>query len=208
MMMYQRPLAAAAAIGLLSLDCTAFTPTANDRSSSLRCTPSILSPSRIRPRHFSSQLSQSDRGSCSDARFDDSNASRLRKRIVTFGTSVALIAAVLASPINVNINTTNNIKLNNNNNNPMIISVERSQALAITENQQFVADVWFAVSAQYFDQSFNGLGEDGWRLKEKEAVRAVADTGPDDDEAVGDAIKTMLGALDDPYTRYLPRAKY
>ena len=90
----------------------------------------------------------------------------------------------------------------------MIISVERSQALAITENQQFVADVWFAVSAQYFDQSFNGLGEDGWRLKEKEAVRAVADTGPDDDEAVGDAIKTMLGALDDPYTRFLPRAKY
>ena len=70
------------------------------------------------------------------------------------------------------------------------------------------ADVWFAVTAQFFDQTFNSLGEDGWRAKEREAIQKVADTGPDDDEVVTNAINDMLSSLDDPYTRFLPREKY
>eukprot|EP00584_Thalassiosira_punctigera_P022971 CAMPEP_0172554304 /NCGR_PEP_ID=MMETSP1067-20121228/53987_1 /TAXON_ID=265564 ORGANISM="Thalassiosira punctigera, Strain Tpunct2005C2" /NCGR_SAMPLE_ID=MMETSP1067 /ASSEMBLY_ACC=CAM_ASM_000444 /LENGTH=392 /DNA_ID=CAMNT_0013342645 /DNA_START=433 /DNA_END=1611 /DNA_ORIENTATION=+ len=78
----------------------------------------------------------------------------------------------------------------------------------MTENQQLVADVWFAVTAQFFDPTFNGLGEDGWRGREREAISAVADSGPDDGEVVTRAISVMLSALNDPYTRYLPREKY
>ena len=126
---------------------------------------------------------------------------QIHERITTTISSAIIFAAVLTSPISIHIH--------NNNNNFVIPYIQRHEAMAMmTENQQMVADVWFAVSSQYFDQSFNGLGEDGWRAKEKEAIQKVADTGPDDDGEVADAIKEMLSALDDPYTRYLPREKY
>jgi len=123
---------------------------------------------------------------------------QIHERITTTISSAIIFAAVLTSPISIHTHD----------NNFFIPSIQRSDVMAMTENQQMVADVWFAVSAQYFDQSFNGLGEDGWRAKEKEAIQKVADTGPDDDDLVANAIKDMLSALDDPYTRYLPREKY
>lgn len=126
----------------------------------------------------------------------------LQRKIVTLATSVAIFAAVLASPINIQLTPSSHAPLSS------LVSIGRPQALALTENQQFVADVWFAVTAQFFDPTFNGLGEDGWRAKEKEALRAVADTGPDDEDLVVGAIDHMLAALDDPYTRFLPRDKY
>ena len=126
---------------------------------------------------------------------------QIHERITTTISSAIIFAAVLTSPIS--------IHTHNDNNNFFLPSIQRSEAMAMmTENQQMVADVWFAVRAQYFDQSFNGLGEDGWRAKEKEAIQKVADTGPDDDDIVASAIKDMLSALNDPYTRYLPREKY
>jgi len=125
---------------------------------------------------------------------------QIHERITTTISSAIIFAAVLTSPIS--------IHTHNNNNNFNIPSIQRSEAMAMTENQQMIADVWFAVSAQYFDRSFNGLGDDGWRAKEKEAIQKVADTGPDDDDIVASAIKEMLSALNDPYTRYLPREKY
>jgi len=124
---------------------------------------------------------------------------QIHERITTAISSAIIFAAVLTSPISIHTH---------NNNNFFIPSIQRSEAMAMTENQQMVADVWFAVSAQYFDRSFNGLGEDGWRAKEKEAIQKVADTGPEDEDIVADTIKGMLSALNDPYTRYLPREKY
>eukprot|EP00547_Thalassionema_nitzschioides_P006704 CAMPEP_0194218932 /NCGR_PEP_ID=MMETSP0156-20130528/24855_1 /TAXON_ID=33649 /ORGANISM="Thalassionema nitzschioides, Strain L26-B" /LENGTH=415 /DNA_ID=CAMNT_0038948447 /DNA_START=394 /DNA_END=1641 /DNA_ORIENTATION=+ len=92
---------------------------------------------------------------------------------------------------------------------PATVQFTRSEALAaMTENQQEVSDVWFAVSAQFFDPTYNGLGEDGWRLKRNEAVEAAAEYGPDDKEEVVKVIQTMLASLGDPYTRFLPREKY
>jgi carboxyl-terminal processing protease len=124
-------------------------------------------------------------------------SSQLQHTINAFITAAVLFTTVLASPINIHVNT-----------NEPAITIEKSQAYALNENQLFISDVWFKVTAQYFDQSFNGLGESGWRAKEKEAFQAVEDTGPDDDELVVDAIKTMLSALGDPYTRFLPKEKY
>ena len=92
-----------------------------------------------------------------------------------------------------------------------LISQRRSAAsssqawAALTENQQFVSDVWFAVTAQYFDPTFNGMNEDGWRAKKSEAVSAVSDLGPEDESEVEGAIQKMLASLDDPYTRFLSR---
>ena len=111
-------------------------------------------------------------------------ASRTRCDLATVTTSLALFTAVLAFPAN-----------------------QQAQAM-LNENQQFVSDVWWAVTTQYFDQSFNGLGEEGWRAKKREAIEAVAGSGPEDEKEVADAITTMLSALNDPYTRFLPREKF
>lgn len=111
-------------------------------------------------------------------------ASRIRSDLATVTTSLALFTAVLAFPAN-----------------------QQAQAM-LNENQQFVSDVWWAVTTQYFDQSFNGLGEEGWRAKKREAIEAVAGSGPEDEKEVADAITTMLSALNDPYTRFLPREKF
>jgi carboxyl-terminal processing protease len=125
-------------------------------------------------------------------------ASQIQHQFTKAFAVTAIFTTLLTSPISVHISTSAQHHIN----------VERSQAWAITENQQFVADVWFAVSAQYYDTTYNGLGESGWRTKEQEAMNAVADTGPDDTDIVEGAIKNMLSALNDPYTRYLPKEKY
>ena len=124
-------------------------------------------------------------------------SSQLKRTINTLVTAAALFTTTLASPVNIHVNT-----------NEPAITIEKSQAYALNENQLFISDVWFKVTTQYFDQSFNGLGENGWRAKEKEAFQAVEDTGPDDEELVENAIKVMLSALGDPYTRFLPKEKY
>ena len=124
-------------------------------------------------------------------------STELQQTFNTLITSVALFTIAIASPVNIHIDR-----------HQPAISIEKSQAYALNENQLFISDVWFKVTTQYFDQTFNGLGENGWRAKEKEAFQAVEDTGPDDDELVVDAINTMLSSLGDPYTRFLPKEKY
>ena len=117
------------------------------------------------------------------------------------GSSFIFFIAMLTTPLTINIQPVPP-------NRGMAISINRSKAsAAMTENQQFVSDVWWAVTTQYFDQSFNGLGEEGWRAKKKDAIQAVADAGPEDEKVVSEAIQNMLSALGDPYTRYLPREK-
>ena len=87
-------------------------------------------------------------------------------------------------------------------------SIVLSHATAITESQRQVSDVWWSVSSQFYDQSFNGMGDEGWRQKERDAFKEVEDLGPDDDELLTSAINKMLSFLGDPFTRYLPPAKF
>jgi carboxyl-terminal processing protease len=88
-------------------------------------------------------------------------------------------------------------------NQPPRFSIVRSQALALTEQQLLVDDVWREVTRQFVDRTFNGLGEEGWRKRRLEAVTKVGNVGPDDKEIVYAAIRNMLASLGDPYTRFL-----
>jgi carboxyl-terminal processing protease len=95
---------------------------------------------------------------------------------------------------------------------PPIIQLQRPAASALTNEQQLVADVWKEVTRQYIDTSYNGLGEDGWRQKRLDAVKKVTDIGPPDtpqkQEQIYATIRTMLSALNDPYTRFLTPEQY
>ena len=156
-----------------------------------------------RPRmgnHHRSATKQKEESPC--VVFFRAMVSRLEQRCLAISTAAALFSAVMTSPITMDFHP------NSHDTAGIVFSIKINCASAMTENQQFVSDVWGAVTAQYFDPTFNGLGEEGWRAKKKEAIQAVADTGPEDEKMVAEAIQTMLSALGDPYTRYLPREKF
>ena len=48
----------------------------------------------------------------------------------------------------------------------------------------------------------------GWKQKQLEAVKAVTNIVPDDKELVYSSIRSMLAALNDPYTRFLTPDQY
>ena len=50
----------------------------------------------------------------------------------------------------------------------------RPSALALTEEQALVVDVWREVNRQFVDGDFNGLGPEGWKKKKLDAVKSVA----------------------------------
>lgn len=81
--------------------------------------------------------------------------------------------------------------------------IEILGAQALTEQQQLVNDVWKEVTRQYFDTTYNGLGEEGWKQKRLDAVKSTMNFTPDDKEALYDTIRRMLTSLGDPYTRFL-----
>lgn len=91
---------------------------------------------------------------------------------------------------------------------PMIISKSYANAVPLNENQQFASEVWWAVNAQFFDPTFNHMGEDGWKQQKLRAIQALQDTGPEDDDIVAQSIQSMLSSLGDPYTRFLPKEKF
>jgi len=175
-----------AAIVATGSKCNAFVPR-HHRVSTSTCRKTCTGPESQRPLHHSPLLAQDhDENylSTNDTTSAGSIGSRIRRGLATVTTSLALFTAALIFPAN-----------------------QPAHALQ-NENQQFVSDVWWAVTTQYFDQTFNGLGEDGWRSKKREAIEAVAATGPEDEKEVAEAIQTMLAALNDPYTRFLPREKF
>ena len=100
----------------------------------------------------------------------------------------------------------------NNNNHiirlPLHISRSYANAASLNENQQFASEVWWAVNAQFFDPTFNSMGEDGWKQQKVNAIQALQDTGPEDDDIVTQTIQNMLSSLGDPYTRFLPKEKF
>lgn len=101
-------------------------------------------------------------------------------------------------PLTSTTTTTTNINRNNH-----VFRIQKPSAWALTEEQLLVDNVWREVNRQYVDQSFNKLGEEGWRKERLKAVQQVSNVGPDEKEFVYSTIRNMLAVLGDPYTRFL-----
>lgn len=74
-------------------------------------------------------------------------------------------------------------------------------ALALTEEQSLVAEVWRIVNRAYVDESFNH--QNWWFTRQRALDRPLASRTD-----TYDAIQDMLAGLDDPYTRLLPPSQY
>ena len=76
-----------------------------------------------------------------------------------------------------------------------------SPALALTDDQTLVVDVWRLVNESYVDPSFSGVP---WRRLRQKALEKTISNRVD----AYDAIDAMLAPLDDPYTRLLRPESY
>jgi carboxyl-terminal processing protease len=74
-------------------------------------------------------------------------------------------------------------------------------ALAFTNQQQMVMEVWRIVNRSYVDETFNH--QNWWFLRQK-VLKKQLPTWPD----AYSAIQEMLAVLEDPYTRFLPPDQY
>jgi carboxyl-terminal processing protease len=74
-------------------------------------------------------------------------------------------------------------------------------ALALTSDQTLLNEAWKIVNQAYVDGSFNH--QNWWQLREKTLKQPLKDRA-----ATYEAIRTMLGTLNDPYTRLLQPAQY
>ena len=74
-------------------------------------------------------------------------------------------------------------------------------ALALTDDQTLVVDVWRLVNESYVDSSFSGVP---WRRLRQKALEKTISNRVD----AYDAIEAMLAPLDDPYTRLLRPQSY
>ena len=74
-------------------------------------------------------------------------------------------------------------------------------ALALTDDQTLVVDVWRLVNESYVDSSFSGVP---WRRLRQKALEKTISNRVD----AYDAIDAMLAPLDDPYTRLLRPESY
>ncbi|MDB9529820.1 S41 family peptidase [Oscillatoria sp. CS-180] len=74
-------------------------------------------------------------------------------------------------------------------------------ALALTDEQSLLAEVWRIVNRAYLDETFNH--QNWWFVREGFLKRDLTSR-----EETYDAIREMLGSLDDPYTRLLPPEQY
>lgn len=77
----------------------------------------------------------------------------------------------------------------------------QASAMALTEEQSLVAEVWRLVNRAYLDETFNH--QNWWFIRERFIKRDLATR----DETY-DAIREMLASLNDPYTRLLPPEQY
>jgi carboxyl-terminal processing protease len=85
---------------------------------------------------------------------------------------------------------------------PLLLILQLSgSALALTDDQTLVVDVWRLVNESYVDPSFSGVP---WRrLRQKALEKTISNRGD-----AYDAIDAMLAPLDDPYTRLLRPESY
>lgn len=76
-----------------------------------------------------------------------------------------------------------------------------SEALAFTNQQQMVMEVWRIVNRSYVDETFNH--QNWWFIRQKVLREQLPNW-----ESTYKAIQDMLAVLDDPYTRFLPPEQY
>lgn len=76
-----------------------------------------------------------------------------------------------------------------------------SSALAFTNQQQMVMEVWRIVNRSYVDETFN---HQNWWFMRQKVLRQPLPTWSETYSAIQD----MLAVLDDPYTRFLPPDQY
>jgi len=81
------------------------------------------------------------------------------------------------------------------------MGIYQPPALALTDEQNLVAEVWRLVNRAYLDETFNR--QNWWFVRERFIKRDYRDRA-----ATYDAIREMLGLLNDPYTRLLPPEQY
>ncbi|MEM8806316.1 MAG: carboxyl-terminal processing protease CtpA [Cyanobacteria bacterium P01_G01_bin.38] len=76
-----------------------------------------------------------------------------------------------------------------------------SPALAMSDQQKLVMEVWRIVNRAYVDETFNH--QNWWFIRQRVLRQPLATW----DAAYG-AVQDMLSGLDDPYTRFLPPDQY
>lgn len=81
------------------------------------------------------------------------------------------------------------------------LGIGQLPAVAFTEQQKLVMEVWRIVNRAYLDESFNH--QNWWFVREKALKRPLNSW----DDAYKEA-QAMLTKLDDPYTRFLPPEQY
>lgn len=84
---------------------------------------------------------------------------------------------------------------------PAHISGNIPAALAFTNQQQMVMEVWRIVNRSYLDETFN---HQNWWFVRQRVLRQQLPNWP----ATYQAIQEMLAVLEDPYTRFLPPSQY
>jgi carboxyl-terminal processing protease len=76
-----------------------------------------------------------------------------------------------------------------------------SPALALTEEQKLVSEVWRIVNRNYLDETFN---HQNWaEVRQKVLSKPIKDQ-----QGAYTAVQTMLKSLDDPFTRFLDPEQY
>ncbi|PSN12475.1 carboxyl-terminal protease [filamentous cyanobacterium CCT1] len=79
--------------------------------------------------------------------------------------------------------------------------VSAGPAMALTNEQNLVAEVWRIVNRAYVDETFNH--QNWWFTRQHTLERSLSNR-----EDTYRAIQDMLAGLEDPYTRLLPPAQY
>ncbi|MGC1306742.1 MAG: carboxyl-terminal processing protease CtpA [Phormidesmis sp.] len=81
------------------------------------------------------------------------------------------------------------------------LGLDMPSALAFSNQQQMVMEVWRIVNRSYLDETFNH--KNWWAMRQKVLRQQLPDW-----PATYSAIQDMLAVLDDPYTRFLPPEQY
>jgi carboxyl-terminal processing protease len=129
-----------------------------------------------------------------------------KKSFATASMAALLMTATLATPWQIDLDLS--LQKQPLESPSISITLTKSRANALTEEQALVDDVWKEVNRQFFDRTFHGMGEEGWKKQRLDSVKKVTGMGPDDQEQVYKVIRKMLETLGDPYTRYLTPDQY
>lgn len=81
------------------------------------------------------------------------------------------------------------------------LGLGQSPAIALTDEQKLVAEVWRIVNRAYLDETFNH--QNWWFVRQRVLKQSLSDRN-----STYEAIRDMLALLEDPYTRLLQPQQY